>query len=194
MNGNPVSSTSWPNVTSRKWMLYGLHIIPTLLSLFHGLVYLWFWDTINGDNHKTFVEGSGFEILWICPSLVRWQITFISNLSFDPNSNIMEWPFWSPFHRWANRSQRMKGLEQSPQAEKLDLSNTAHPSKYMGWEKESVNTWGINTGKKWGMGAEKLCVDLPNPFVLQPWAVICAFLGTTLTHGIKGYPRNWLMG
>lgn len=170
MNGNHLFSTHWANVAFSYWKrtLYGLHYNITIKFSFHGLIYLRFWDTTSADNHKMSIW---VIIPCICPSLERWPITFTSSISSDPHSNIMRRPFWSPFGGWVNWTQRMKGLEQSPQDKKLDLSDTAQASKCVGWE-EALRAYLEGDREETGDGAEKLHMDL-SKLCICPTAMHC---------------------
>lgn len=98
----------------------------------------------------------------------------------------MEWSFWLAFCRWANWAQRMRGLEQSPQNKKLDLSKTAYPSKCINHQRvgrrHSITIWGGGQGgAKVGesMGLPNLCI------CATPCTAVCSFSGTTLSWGQK---------
>lgn len=190
MNGNQLSSTYGADVTFSywKWMLCGLHYNIITKYSFHGLIYQWFYDKIYEDNHKTVMQGSRWYIPSTCPSLERWQLlhpVLLLILSQQRNGVAI----LITILQMSSLNSENEGQKQSPQDKKLGLSETAYPSKGMGW-KEAFNTYlGKGTRKRGGRNIEAQH-RFTNSLHCATTMYCCVLSLEPLSHGVKWCPQS----
>lgn len=173
MNGNHLWSTYWANGTFSylkcSFMVLTVILLPSIYFTASSTCdsETWYMKTTT----KPMSRAPGYKSLHLPLCLPKsWEIkkTVISKISSNPYSSVMEWPFCSLFSRWANWTQKMKGLEQSPRRKSWTCLKLPGPPSARAGRRHSVTSWdeGQERGKA---GAETLSMVLPNLCILlQP--------------------------